>query len=768
MDVSGLIISALAISFEITSTLYRYGKQVRGARTDIQALSSELYGLIGVLEHLKLQHEPSLAGDEETLVDESDYAGFLRSSGKLRISQDDDPASGVPMQGLQTIQATSVLRRTLEFLQELQQSLAEPKGRLALAVHLLKWPLKDRDVKKHLQRLERVKTFFVLTLVTGEVDQSRKTYEEINALRTVIKESMIAQENEKSYQEYLHVLSWLSPVDPSSKRGDHPRTPDTGFWFTKSSAIREWSDITSSSSRTLFLQGITGAGKSTLMTATIDQLLSSDLDSRDVAFFYCSFSDDQSLHIEIILGSLLAQTLLPTDPAYERAKSAYNKLRSKSLGKTIRLEPTTLIDLLRMQAESRGHLFILIDGINECVFPYELLSSVETLASSICGIRVLFSGIDEKGIGSRLSSFPGLIVQSVRPSSVKPDISLHVQTTLSTHPRLRQLPASLKDEIMHALTQGAQGMFRWVQCQLEILTRLRTPRAVREALASMPLTLDKTYEALLLRIDKGEDAELSKQIFEILAFSLRPLRLQEVATLLQITPGMHSLDESKLLTHPTDILSICGSFLEYNARTGIVTLAHHSVKTYLTSTLSGSVLNFHLDERTSHRNLTLLCLTYLSFTAFSKPPSAHSISHLYATSSLLDYAVMQWPLHLKEISSTADLDSILWTSIHDFFFNGNFHTWVELLIPGSTRASTTPPLYYASSFGLTAVVQLLLEIPGVDIEQRGGWGGATPINIASFRVSTFLNLVRTALGRIETSRRTRSGMRALLPLTSSI
>ena len=84
-----------------------------------------------------------------------------------------------------------------------------------------------------------------------------------------------------------------------------------------------------------------------------------------------------------------------------------------------------------MQAKSYGHLFILIDGINECSDPEELLSSMEAIASSTYPIRIFLSGIDEKGIRPRLSSFPGLIMQSLRPKSLKPEISLHVQSTLS-------------------------------------------------------------------------------------------------------------------------------------------------------------------------------------------------------------------------------------------------------------------------------------------------------------------------------------------------
>jgi len=60
------------------------------------------------------------------------------------------------------------LKQTLEFLEELQKALVEPKGRFKKATHLMKWPLKEGETEKHLKRLERVKTYFVLSLVTDE------------------------------------------------------------------------------------------------------------------------------------------------------------------------------------------------------------------------------------------------------------------------------------------------------------------------------------------------------------------------------------------------------------------------------------------------------------------------------------------------------------------------------------------------------------------------------------------------------------------------
>jgi len=55
MDLSSLVVSALSISLKLTSELYTHFKNVKGARRDIQSLSNELFGLLGVLEHLRLQ-----------------------------------------------------------------------------------------------------------------------------------------------------------------------------------------------------------------------------------------------------------------------------------------------------------------------------------------------------------------------------------------------------------------------------------------------------------------------------------------------------------------------------------------------------------------------------------------------------------------------------------------------------------------------------------------------------------------------------------------
>ena len=275
--------------------------------------------------------------------------------------------------------------------------------------------------------------------------------------------------------------------------------------------------------------------------------------------------------------------------------------------------------------------------------------------------------------------------------------------------------------------------FRWVQCQLDLLSKLRTPGAVQKALASLPPTLDKTYEELLDRIDGEEDRSLTRQILEMSAFSLRPLTLDQVCTMLQITPGLASLDDSKCLTEPKDILDICGSLLSYNEKTHVVTLAHHSVKMYLTSSARNRAAEFKLDFQTAHRNMTLMCLTYLSFKDFyAERRQTNAV--LYQEYPFLQYAAIYWAPHMRRVKEVPESIQI---AMRFFLLSGDsgrqsFTNWVRLMIPGSQGIKTTHPLYYAASYGLTSVVEFLLSM-GVDCNARGGRGGAPPINIAAFR-----------------------------------
>lgn len=144
-DVSSLILTVLGLSFNVATTLYSYAKDVKGARGDIQQLSNELFALIGVLQHLKMQQE-------STLVELSAKHLLAEESNRPIVQE--------------------VLHECIEFLQELQQKLMVPKSRFQAKLQKMKWPFQRDEIRQHLQRLERVKTYFMLALMSDEMSAS--------------------------------------------------------------------------------------------------------------------------------------------------------------------------------------------------------------------------------------------------------------------------------------------------------------------------------------------------------------------------------------------------------------------------------------------------------------------------------------------------------------------------------------------------------------------------------------------------------------------
>jgi hypothetical protein len=103
--------------------------------------------------------------------------------------------------------------------------------------------------------------------------------------------------------------------------------------------------------------------------------------------------------------------------------------------------------------------------------------------------------------------------------------------------------------------------FRWVVCQLDVLRKCLTVDGLRTTLKTLPKSLDETYDRILSNIDE-EHSSHARNILQWLAFSVRPVTLEEVAAGLAVDLD-HSclLDPDQQLQDPYDILTICSSLV---------------------------------------------------------------------------------------------------------------------------------------------------------------------------------------------------------------
>lgn len=73
-------------------------------------------------------------------------------------------------------------------------------------------------------------------------------------------------------------------------------------------------------------------------------------------------------------------------------------------------------------------------------------------------------------------------------------VEYYVSTEIQANRWFRKWPVSLQDEVEEALSNGSQGMFRWVVCQLDSLRRIHQVDEIRAAVKPLPKSLHETYQ----------------------------------------------------------------------------------------------------------------------------------------------------------------------------------------------------------------------------------------------------------------------------------
>ena len=273
---------------------------------------------------------------------------------------------------------------------------------------------------------------------------------------------------------------------------------------------------------------------------------------------------------------------------------------------------------------------------------------------------------------------------------------------------------------------------------------------VKDALDDLPSDINATYTAILERIPKS-DRSLASETLLLLTGSLRPLTILELAEAAVFEPTDTSIEDDMRLPEPEALLEICQGLIEYDKASRVMTLAHASVRTFLTSLVSTDRPQhwFAFDGPNLHARMAEKCLTYLLFDNFKDGfQQFKDYAKMLNRYPFLDYASHHWPAHTKMCTWTCGLEktALRFCSTHTPPKGGNFSLWVQCLMPRADhdRLRLTEPLYYAASFGLIDLVRSLLNTKQVDIEAYGGRYESSALHSAVYR-----NHVETARLLIE-------------------
>ncbi|KAF8256822.1 hypothetical protein EI94DRAFT_1710150 [Lactarius quietus] len=342
------------------------------------------------------------------------------------------------------------------------------------------------------------------------------------------------------------------------------------------------------------LVSVAGSGKSILCSTVIQEVKAMcDSGLALIAYFYFDFRDTTKQDIRGLLSSVVTQLSVESDACYNILSDLYSAHYAGSQLPDDEALTRCLKNMLQLL--DQPPIYLIVDAVDECpgstgvVSPRErVLGLFESLVEShLPNLRLCITSRYEADIIDVLEPLASHIISLHDEGGQKQDIIDYINAAVYSDRKMRRWRAQDRQSVINALIGKADGMFRWVFCQLEILRRC-FPTALRRALDSLPESLDETYERILLSIDK-EKQKYSHRLFQCLTVSIRPLRVEELAEILaiQLEDGQDSEYDTEW--RPEDaqqaVLSACSSLITIVNVNGfpVVQFAHFSVKEFLTS-----------------------------------------------------------------------------------------------------------------------------------------------------------------------------------------
>jgi hypothetical protein len=548
------------------------------------------------------------------------------------------------------------------------------------------------------------------------------------------------------------VHGWLSAADPSSnyQQALKLRQHNTGLWLLKSGQYQAWKTEPASF---LWIHGIPGSGKTTPSSTILQEVLRTCHNNQEkaVLYFYFDFNDSQKQDAESMLRSLICQLLrrFTTFPSsHESLFLLHENNRQQS-------SSDELLKSLRQLIQGFAQTFVVLDALDECSQRSELMEILTRMGEwQLPHSHVVVTSRRERdieGVMHKISSRRNHIC--LESKVIDKDIRQYIRQRLSDDTALNKWgkDIALRQEIETALIEGSRGMyvlrtlgypshidirsrFRWAACQLDALGKCRNRATLRKSLATLPLTLQKSYDRILHGITE-EDSVYAIRVLRWLTFAERPVTIDEIAEIAAIDVDRDPpYDEEEVLEDPMEALDICSSLVSISTGMGdgkegssiqVAMLAHYSVKEYFLSDRirAGQASRYSMQHSACHSILARSCLGYLEQIS----PSDLGSNKPLQTTKLVHYCAEFWMKHAEEAGeanmemaqvvarflSAESTAYLKWLLIYD-----PEYPWKEPN-PKNPLGTVPHPLYYAALFGLADVVELLLE-RGADANAQGG------------------------------------------------
>ena len=532
--------------------------------------------------------------------------------------------------------------------------------------------------------------------------------------------NLIILEKENQEQE-LKIVKWISSHDiRGSYQNVLERTGiDTKYsaccqWILKDTKFEEWSRQGINS--VLWLKGTIGTGKTTLMARAIQAMQNSamtEIYGMPLAKFFFQKATDSStklLSVEICLRSLVRQlSWNNTDEKIENlVEEKYKELHNHNSDDSplSTQECKRLLEKLLLKRET----YIMIDAVDECEKPHELLSELADLISPVHNdqrrqqaLHIMLCGRDDLPISDY---FDNCLMIATNSADTSEDQIFYIDHEINHICQRRKnslFVSSSKDfpsRLKNVLKEKGGCLFRWIEIQLDIfrVKNFRTCNEIEEQLQWLGThtkldVLDKEYARLFALLKEHPPFDqftlktlpndaLALKILRLIACSEFELSAEDLAEAVSTS----NCENADIELTPDDVRRILVGFISEAKPTGlnrrhltsceapIVQLGHSSVLEYLTENVND------FSTLAQHSEAALLCFRRIS--ASGKHPELASKAELSSSdeasaedlSYFLKYSCIAWPIHCRRVFDEDSICSHL-AQTKDFILSDGYMTW---------------------------------------------------------------------------------------------
>ena len=259
---------------------------------------------------------------------------------------------------------------------------------------------------------------------------------------------------------------------------------------------------------------------------------------------------------------------------------------------------------------------------------------------------------------------------------------------------------------------------------MDSLGRELNLRGLKEALRSLPKSLDETHEEAMKRIQSQDSKKvaLAEQVLSWICYARRPMTVDEIRFALAVAPGDTDLNEESLIDGNL-LVSVCAGLVTIDRDSNVIRFVHPTTQRYFQGSRISRFPN-------SLKEIVSTCLTYLSFNRFAKGRCStdQEMEARLCENPFLQYAAQYWGDHAREMS---ELDKTVQDLVMNFLAQDqNVSCCIQVIHLPKYRYegySEQPPedvsgLELAASLGLLEIVRKLLE-KGARVNERDSDGG---------------------------------------------